>query len=53
MRLQVLSLWARILRAVPNSRLVLKNKPFACDTARMHTLSLLAAEVRTQCVSSA
>ena len=27
-------MWARVLRAVPNSRLVLKNKPFACETAQ-------------------
>jgi hypothetical protein len=43
--LQVLRLWARILLAIPRSRLVLKNKPFACDTARAHVLNLLAAEV--------
>lgn len=42
---QVLRLWARILLSVPRSRLVLKNKPFACDTARAHVLNLLAAEV--------
>lgn len=28
---EVLWLWARILAAVPDSRLVLKNKPFACE----------------------
>lgn len=28
---QVLRVWARILLAVPGSRLVLKNKPFACE----------------------
>jgi len=44
---QVLKLWARILLAVPNSRLVLKNKPFACETARNHFLSLLHAEVHS------
>ncbi len=43
---QVLKAWARILSAVPGSRLVLKNKPFACETARTHILNLLAAEVR-------
>ncbi|KAL6769284.1 OGT1 [Auxenochlorella protothecoides x Auxenochlorella symbiontica] len=30
----VLQTWARILRAVPSARLVLKNKPFACDPVR-------------------
>ncbi|KAJ9513129.1 hypothetical protein QJQ45_029380 [Haematococcus lacustris] len=40
----VLKLWAQILKTVPRSRLVLKNKPFACDTARAHVLTLLAAE---------
>jgi len=28
---EVLRLWARILAALPDSRLLLKNKPFACD----------------------
>ena len=28
---EVLQLWARILAAVPHARLVLKNKPFACE----------------------
>lgn len=32
--LQVLGVWARILLAVPRSRLVLKNKPFACEAVR-------------------
>lgn len=27
---QVMASWARILHAVPTSRLLLKNKPFAC-----------------------
>ncbi|PSC74350.1 putative UDP-N-acetylglucosamine-peptide N-acetylglucosaminyltransferase SPINDLY [Micractinium conductrix] len=31
---EVLSVWARILLAVPGSRLVLKNKPFACEAVR-------------------
>lgn len=31
---EVLEVWARILRSVPNSRLVLKNKPFACESVR-------------------
>lgn len=31
---EVLRAWARILRAVPGSRLVLKNKPFACEVVR-------------------
>jgi hypothetical protein len=37
--LQVLRVWARILQAVPNSRLLLKNKPFACVAARQHFLN--------------
>ena len=43
---QVIRVWARILAALPTARLLLKNKPFACESARAHTLSLLAAEVR-------
>lgn len=31
---EVLRVWASILQAVPNSRLVLKNKPFACDSVK-------------------
>lgn len=31
---EVLAVWARILRSIPASRLVLKNKPFACDAVR-------------------
>jgi predicted O-linked N-acetylglucosamine transferase (SPINDLY family) len=31
---EVLAVWARILRSIPASRLVLKNKPFACDVVR-------------------
>jgi hypothetical protein len=41
--MQVLRVWARILRAVPGSRLLLKNKPFACASARAHTSAALAA----------
>ncbi|KAG2430578.1 hypothetical protein HXX76_010096 [Chlamydomonas incerta] len=40
---QVLRVWAAILAAVPRSRLVLKNKPFACEAARSHLLRQLAA----------
>jgi protein O-GlcNAc transferase len=40
---QVLRLWGAILTAVPNSRLLLKNKPFACQAARAHVLRQLAA----------
>lgn len=36
-------MWAAILAAVPRSRLVLKNKPFACEAARSHLLRQLAA----------
>ncbi|KAI3432719.1 hypothetical protein D9Q98_004262 [Chlorella vulgaris] len=31
---EVLQVWAQVLLAVPNSRLVLKNKPFACEVVR-------------------
>ncbi|KAK9823008.1 hypothetical protein WJX81_006345 [Elliptochloris bilobata] len=41
---EVLRLWARILAAVPDARLLLKNKPFACESARAHFLAALAAE---------
>ena len=44
---QVIRMWARILAAMPTARLLLKNKPFACESARSHTLGLLAAEART------
>ena len=43
--MQVIRVWARILEALPTARLLLKNKPFACESARAHTLGLLAAEV--------
>lgn len=32
---EVVSVWARILQAVPRSRLVVKNKPFACEVAKV------------------
>eukprot|EP00891_Asterochloris_glomerata_P000012 jgi/Astpho2/12/fgenesh1_pm.00001_%23_1_t len=35
---QVINVWADILKAVPHSRLILKNKPFACDALRAHWL---------------
>lgn len=37
----VLQVWARILCAVPNSRLVVKCKPFCCDSVRHRFLSTL------------
>ncbi|GIL54275.1 hypothetical protein Vafri_9837 [Volvox africanus] len=40
---QVLRIWGAVLAAVPRSRLVLKNKPFACEAARGHVLQQLAA----------
>lgn len=40
---KVLELWARVLATVPNSRLVLKNKPFACPQARSLWMQRLAA----------
>ena len=39
----VLALWARVLAAVPASRLVLKNKPFACSQTRALWMARLAA----------
>ncbi|KAF5750537.1 UDP-N-acetylglucosamine--peptide N-acetylglucosaminyltransferase SPINDLY-like isoform X4 [Tripterygium wilfordii] len=38
---KVLQVWARILCAVPNSRLVVKCKPFCCDSVRQRFLTLL------------
>ncbi|KAG1668374.1 hypothetical protein FOA52_004883 [Chlamydomonas sp. UWO 241] len=42
MGMNVIGCWARILNRVPHSRLVLKNKPFACDSAKAHFLNQLA-----------
>lgn len=39
---KVLQVWAKILCAVPNSRLVVKCKPFCCDSIRQKFLSTLA-----------
>ena len=44
----MIHVWARILKALPTARLLLKNKPFACESARAHTLGLLAVEVRSR-----
>ncbi|KAF8396385.1 hypothetical protein HHK36_018002 [Tetracentron sinense] len=38
---KVLQVWARILCALPNSRLVVKCKPFGCDSVRQRFLSTL------------
>ncbi|XP_058099544.1 probable UDP-N-acetylglucosamine--peptide N-acetylglucosaminyltransferase SPINDLY isoform X2 [Magnolia sinica] len=38
---KVLQVWAKILCAVPNSRLVVKCKPFSCDSVRQRFLSTL------------
>lgn len=38
--LQVIEVWVNILQAVPSSRFLLKNKPFACPAAREHVLQL-------------
>ncbi|KAL8527060.1 hypothetical protein ACS0TY_016065 [Phlomoides rotata] len=38
---KVLQVWARILCAVPNSRLIVKCKPFCCDSVRLQFLSTL------------
>ncbi|KAL7096559.1 hypothetical protein ACP275_10G086600 [Erythranthe tilingii] len=38
---KVLQVWARILSAVPNSRLIVKCKPFCCDSVRQQFLTTL------------
>ncbi|PKA66821.1 putative UDP-N-acetylglucosamine--peptide N-acetylglucosaminyltransferase SPINDLY [Apostasia shenzhenica] len=38
---KVLKVWSRILCAVPNSRLIVKCKPFCCDSIRQRFLSML------------
>lgn len=50
----VMSLWGRVLKAVPGSRLLLKSKPFACGVSKRHYLELLAQHVRNviYCVGS-
>ena len=40
----VRKLWCRLLNAVPNSRLLLKAKPFACQTIQQRFLASMAAE---------
>lgn len=37
----MLEIWAKILRAVPHSRLVVKCKPFCCDNIRVRFLTTL------------
>ncbi|KAL3139709.1 hypothetical protein ABBQ38_004018 [Trebouxia sp. C0009 RCD-2024] len=37
---EVIEAWVKILQAVPSSRFLLKNKPFACPAAREHVLQL-------------
>jgi protein O-GlcNAc transferase len=41
---EVLAVWGRILRAAPSARLVLKAKPFACESARQRWWRALEAE---------
>lgn len=38
--MQVIEVWVMILQAVPSSRFLLKNKPFACPAAREHVMQL-------------
>lgn len=38
---RVLQVWARILGAVPNSRLVVKCKPFCCENIKQSFLAML------------
>jgi predicted O-linked N-acetylglucosamine transferase (SPINDLY family) len=40
---EVRATWARVLRRVPNSRLLLKAKPFACATIKARFLAHMAA----------
>ena len=40
---RVIAVWARILQAVPTSRLVVKNKPFRDAAARHHFLAQLTS----------
>lgn len=37
-------MWARILLSIPHSRLVLKNKPFACEAVRNHYWGIFEEE---------
>ena len=39
----VRALWARLLKAVPNSRLLIKAKPFACQVVQQRFLNSMAA----------
>lgn len=39
-QVQVIDVWVKILQAVPSSRFLFKNKPFACPAAREHVLQL-------------
>ncbi|GFZ08891.1 tetratricopeptide repeat (TPR)-like superfamily protein [Actinidia rufa] len=50
---KVLQVWARILCAVPNSRLVVKCKPFCCDSVRQRFLSTLEQLVSSHLLRSA
>ena len=40
----VIRVWAQILMRVPRSRLVLKNKPFACPHAQQYYLSQVSSK---------
>ncbi|GMH35925.1 hypothetical protein BSKO_03793 [Bryopsis sp. KO-2023] len=40
----VIKVWSEILHAVPNSRMVLKNKPFACETTKAYFMNMFKAE---------
>ena len=41
---EVLAVWARLLRSIPSSRLVLKNKPFACEAVQQQFWTLFENE---------
>jgi len=40
----VIQLWAEVLKRVPNSRMVIKCKPFACEMIRRHLQKRMQAE---------
>lgn len=41
---EVLHVWSRILRAIPDARLLLKRRPFACEATRRRMMSNLASQ---------
>lgn len=39
-----MQVWSRILHAIPDSRIVLKNKPFVCETTKAYFMNMFKAE---------